>query len=99
MFLVLLIRVNVDGKVKIFRVNMLVKYQCRSVPDVGMVAQVADTVRVCVGVVSVDDAEVSSRIQVQTLPSQSVETVQVVHFGHQLSESQLRDLREVFVDF
>ena len=49
--------------------------------------------------VPIDDAEVPSHVQVQTLPSQSVETVNVVHSGPQLSDSQLCDLREVCVDF
>ena len=78
---------------------MLRKYECRVVPNVGMIPQVVDTVHGCVGVVSIDDAEVPSHVQVQTLPSQSVETVNVVHSGPQLSDSQLCDLREVFVDF
>ena len=78
---------------------MLRKYECRVVPNVGMIPQVVDTVHGCVGVVSIDDAEVPSHVQVQTLPWQSAETVQDVNFGPQLSESQLRDLREMFVDF
>ena len=50
----------------------------------------------CASVVLVDDAEVPSDMQVQTLPSQSVKHV---YFAPQSSESQLCDLREVFADF
>ena len=64
-----------------------------------MIAQVVDTVHGCVAVVSVDGAEVPSHVQVQTLPLHLIQTVEDVHFSPQLSESQLSNLREVFVDF
>ena len=38
-------RINVNGKVKIFHVNMLHKYERRTVVDMGMIAQVVDTVQ------------------------------------------------------
>ena len=63
-----MIRVNVDGKVKIFHVNFLRKYERRAVRDVGMIAQVVDTVHGCAGVVSVENAVVPPHVQVQTLP-------------------------------
>ena len=60
-------RINVDSKVKIFHVNMLRKYERRADPDVRMIARVVDTVHGCVDAVCVDDAEIPSHVQVQTL--------------------------------
>ena len=45
-------RINVNNKVKIFHVNMLRKYERRTVAGMGMIAQVVDTVHGCVGVVT-----------------------------------------------
>ena len=64
-----------------------------------MIVQFVDTVHGCIGVVPVDDAEVPPHVQVQTPPAQLVEIFQDVHFGPQLSESRLCDLRVVFIDF
>lgn len=90
-------RIDMNGKSKIFHVNMLKKYERRT--DDGNVGAVVGLAISAVGVVSLEEDMGTPQVDVKTLPTLNEESVKDVHYDPDLPVARQRDLQNVFEKF